>query len=231
MVATPTPAPVPPPITPVTVNTGTTVVPWILAAALALVVLLISHCSYESSLNKDQALIKESLVSLNKAEAKSVKDSGRAVAAEHIADSLRLVAAHSDTIANVSLATAIKYRQAYMTLAARAPAVCDTTTAAANAGFQADDSTLATLIAENGTLKHSDSLYKSALDSTASDLRAVLAAGHGVQTAVKVEEKTQSSQSFLSRIAPQFGVGAAGGIDVVTGKPGAVVGLTLGWRF
>ena len=146
------------------------------------------------------------------------------------ADSLSVYSARADSIARIAIHEATTARAEYAVLAKRAPATCDTTIAAADTAFKADDAVLARLALERDSLTASNRLYKSALDSTSVDLRALLAAGHSVSSSVKTEQKAQN-EPFLSRIAPHFGVGAAGGIDVVTGKPGAVVGLTLGWSF
>lgn len=41
----------------------------------------------------------------------------------------------------------------------------------------------------------------------------------------------RSRPSFLSRIAPDVGVGAAAGVSVTDRRPDAVIGVTLSWRF
>lgn len=140
----------------------------------------------------------------------------RGSAAEARADS---EAARADSLAKAGQIAVIRYVEKK----AVAPAVCDSVVATADQAIStaqseaegANRATQAALEAANA--------YKAGRDTALASLARLSAAATAVHSA--------ASPGFFERVRPKLLVAAVAGVNPITGRPDAVIGVGLGWSF
>jgi hypothetical protein len=115
----------------------------------------------------------------------------------------------------------------FTTIAKTAPDTCRIVIAAADSALATQDSTITSLHAALQSAQEARSQVDAALDTTTAALTRLRAATTNLVHADAVISKA-SRPSFLARITPHPGVGAALGFDA-TGVPRVVIGFTLSW--
>lgn len=152
-------------------------------------------------------------------------DSAAQVAAElrAVTDSALAQAARADSAARAVGQRSDSVRVVYRRVAVLAPDTCAPVVAAADSALAAADSVAGAL--RTLAASHEDAARAAIerADVSEAALRDVRAAAGRLERAAR--------PSLLSRLTPKPGLGLAAGVNVATGRPAAVLGATLAWRF
>lgn len=139
----------------------------------------------------------------------------RASLAEERADA---EAARADSLERI----AVKARVRYVDAAATAPDTCAPYIALANEALATTDSVAEARRRALQSSQEAASGFHAALDTAKASNARLRAAGTAV---------VASQPSRFSRLLPRVGVGAAAGVNPLTGHPSLTTGITFGWTF
>jgi hypothetical protein len=142
-------------------------------------------------------------------------------------DSLEVVIQNSKAAADAALKRAATAKKTYETAVAEAPDTCVTVIEAADSTIAALEEAVDSLQAANETQAVQIAGLQTANDTLVASAEAQQRAPPSLRAAAK-DLANAAQPSLFSKLLPKTGVGIAVGLDV-TGRPAAVVGVTIGW--
>jgi hypothetical protein len=144
------------------------------------------------------------------------------------ADSIEKDAAKDNQAAVAALKRANQAKTTYMAAVAVAPDTCNRVIAAADSTIAALEESVERLEQSNDKLEAVNEGLRTANDSLVVGIEEQQAALAKLRAAAS-DLVDSTRPSFFSRLLPKTGFGVGIGVDM-TGRPTAVVGITVGWR-
>jgi methyl-accepting chemotaxis protein len=144
------------------------------------------------------------------------------------ADSIEADAAKDMKAANAALKRASEAKGAYRAAVAIAPDTCSRVVAAADSTIVALEETVEHLERSNEKLEVANKGLRTANDTLTAGIEKQQEALNTLRAAA-TNLANSTRPSFFSRLLPKTGFGVGIGVDI-TGRPTAVVGVTVGWR-